>query len=233
MQIAITSAPDYAMAEVNLAANEQIVVESGSMVATSPNVLIETKAKGGILSSLKRVVGGESFFINTFTSKGVPGLIYIAPAPPGDLRHVQLAGNEMMIQSSSFVASSPGVNLDTKWGGAKTFFGGEGLFMLKASGNGDLIFGSFGAIHEVNVDGKYIVDTGHIVAFESGLTFNVKKVGGLKSLFLSGEGLVCEFSGRGKLYIQTRKPTSFVHWIHAFRPVQQKQGAVGALSKFV
>jgi len=190
----------------------------------SPNVSVETKAKGGILSSAKRMFGGESFFMNTYTSAGSPGSIFIAPGPPGDLRHIQMAGGELFVQSGSYVASSKGINLDTKWGGAKTFFGGEGLFILKASGQGDLIFGSFGAIHEVDVDGNYTVDTGHIVAFEAGLTFKVRKVGGLKSLFLSGEGLICDFTGKGKLYIQTRKPTSFVSWLTPFRPVQQSGG---------
>lgn len=222
MQVNIYGAPDYAMAEVGLAGNEQIVVESGSMMAMSPNLTLETKAKGGLLSGLKRMVGGESFFMNTYTSSGGPGMIMIAPATPGDMRHVRLAGGEFFIQSGSYVASAPGITIDTKWGGAKTFFGGEGLFILKASGQGDVLFGSFGAIHEVDVQGGYTVDTGHIVAFESGLSFNVRRIGGLKSLFLSGEGLVCDFSGRGKLYLQTRKPGSFVHWIHPFRRVKPK-----------
>lgn len=222
MQVNIIGAPDYAMAEVDLAANEQVQVESGSMMAMTPNLTLETKAKGGILSGLKRMVGGESFFMNTYTAQGAPGRIMIAPAVPGDMRHVQLNGGEFYIQSGSYVASSPAITLDTKWGGAKTFFGGEGLFILKASGTGDVLFGSFGAIHEVSVNGAYTVDTGHIVAFEAGLQFNVRKVGGLKSLFLSGEGLVCDFRGSGKLYIQTRKPGSFVHWIHQFRRVKPK-----------
>jgi uncharacterized protein (TIGR00266 family) len=237
MQFNIVSAPDYALADIDLAANEQVIVEAGSMVAMSPNLQIETKAKGGILSGIKRVVGGESFFINTYTSTGGPGKIMLAPGQPGDLRHLQING-DFYIQSGSYVANSNGVTIDTKWGGAKTFFGGEGLFILKASGQGDVLFGSFGAIHEVNVDGHYTVDTGHIVAFDAGLTFNIRKVGGLKSLFLSGEGLVCDFSGKGRLYIQTRKPTSFVYWINSFRPVQQSEGGsplsiLGLIKKFI
>ncbi|MFO8057610.1 MAG: TIGR00266 family protein [bacterium] len=221
MEIRLVNQPDYAMAEVELSAEEEIVVESGSMAAMSTNIEVETEARGGVWSSVKRMAGGESFFINTYTAQGAPGSIYLAPGHPGDMRHLQLAGDELMIQSGSFIASSPGVELDTSWGGAKTFFGGEGLFMLKASGTGDVLFGAFGAVHEVDVNGNYTVDTGHIVAFDSSLSFNVRKVGGLKSLFLSGEGLVCDFSGQGKLYLQTRKPASFVSWIHQFRPVKK------------
>src|SRR3989304_7198834 len=109
MQVNISSAPDYAMAEVDLAQNEQIVVESGSMVAMSSNLSIETKAKGGVLSGLKRMVGGESFFMNTYTSAGAPGKIMIAPGVPGDMRHIQLAGGDFYIQSKSYGASPPGV----------------------------------------------------------------------------------------------------------------------------
>ncbi|HUT55037.1 MAG TPA: TIGR00266 family protein [bacterium] len=220
MQVNIVCAPDYAMAEVDLAQNEQIQVEAGSMVAMTANMQIQTKAKGGVLSGLKRMVGGESFFMNTYTAAGAPGRIMIAPGAPGDMRHIQLNG-EFFIQSGSYIASSPSINIDTKWGGAKTFFGGEGLFILKASGQGDVLFGTFGAVHEVEVNGSYTVDTGHIVAFEPTLTFNIRRIGGLKSLFLSGEGLVCDFQGKGKLYLQTRKPASFVHWIHWFRPVRK------------
>jgi uncharacterized protein (TIGR00266 family) len=230
MQINIVSGPDYAMAEVDLAQNEQIMVESGSMVAMTANMQIQTKAKGGVLSGLKRMVGGESFFINTYTAAGAPGRIMIAPGAPGDMRHIKLAG-EFFIQSGSYIASAPAVNIDTKWGGAKTFFGGEGLFILKASGQGDVLFGTFGAVHEVEVNGYYTVDTGHIVAFEPTLTFNVRRIGGLKSLFLSGEGLVCDFQGKGKLYLQTRKPASFVHWLNAFRPVQKSGGGGGLAGK--
>jgi uncharacterized protein (TIGR00266 family) len=220
MEINLVSQPDYAMAEVDLASDEQIVVESGSMAAMSSNIEVKTEAKGGIWSSVKRVAGGESFFINTYTAEGAPGQIFLAPGHPGDIRHFKLSSEELMVQSGSYIASSPEVELDTKWGGAKTFFGGEGLFMLRMSGPGDVLFGSFGAVHEVDVNGHYSVDTGHIVAFESGLSFKVRKVGGLKSLFLSGEGLICDFSGQGKLYLQTRKPASFVHWLNRFRPVK-------------
>ena len=222
MEVTITGAPDYGMAEVSLGNGEQMQVEAGAMAAMSPNIGIETKARGGLLSSAKRLLGSESFFVNTYTAQDGPGSLFLSPGPPGDIRHRTLGQEDFFIQSGSYVASSPSVNLDTKWGGAKTFFGGEGLFILRASGPGDVIFNSFGAIHEVDVQGSYTVDTGHIVAFEQSLTFNIQRVGGLKSLFLSGEGLVCRFSGSGKLYLQTRKPAGFVHWIHGFRRVKAK-----------
>ena len=121
----------------------------------------------------------------------------------------------------SALASGTDVEVDSKWGGAKTFFGGEGLFMLKVSGQGPVWLSSYGAIHQVDVSGSYTVDTGHIVAFDETLTFQINKVGGMKSLFFSGEGLVCEFSGNGRLWIQTRNAPSLASFLHPFRPVKQ------------
>jgi uncharacterized protein (AIM24 family) len=61
-----------------------------------------------------------------------------------------------------------------------------------------------------------------MVAFTSGLQYNVRKLGGLKSLFLSGEGLVCDFQGRGRLWLQTRNPGALATFLHPFRPVKAK-----------
>jgi uncharacterized protein (TIGR00266 family) len=120
-----------------------------------------------------------------------------------------MTGSPVIVQSTSYLASSQGINIDSKWGGFKTFFGGEGFFMIKATGQGEMAVNSFGAIHELELDGPYIVDTGHIVAFEETLGFKVKRVGSWKSTFFSGEGLVCLFEGQGKLWIQSRNPGAF------------------------
>jgi len=214
MEINIAYRPSYALAIVGLGMNESIVAEGGAMVSMSSNVTIKTSrgaaGGGGILKSLKRaVLGGESFFMNTFTANGGAGEITLAPTLPGDIQTLTMTGPSLMIQSTSYLASSPGIVLDTKWGGMKTLFGGEGLFMLKASGQGQVIVNSFGAIHEIPISGPYIVDSGHIVAFEETLTFEVKKVGSWKATLLSGEGLVCLFNGKGRLWIQSRNPKAF------------------------
>ena len=133
--------------------------------------------------------------------------------------HVFMDGSsEIFLQSSAYVASSMNVDVDSKWQGFKGFFSGEGLFLLRCTGQGDLWFNTYGAMIEVPVDGNYVVDTSHVVAFTSGLEYNVESVGGLKSLFLSGEGLVCRFHGQGKVWIQTRHPMAFANWAYPFRP---------------
>ena len=126
--------------------------------------------------------------------------------------YIPLAGGTMMVQSGSYIASTPGVEVDTKWGGAKGFFSGEGFFLLKCTGQGDLFVSSYGAIHPVELAAgqTYVVDTGHIVAFEGTMSYTVRGVGGLKQTLFSGEGLVCDFVGPGRLYLQTRSFDSFL-----------------------
>jgi len=216
MQHEILYRPSFSLAIVKMETGEELSVEAGAMVSMSGNISIQTSAKGGIFGALKRsVLGGESFFINTYKSEGGPGELTLASALPGDLVYRELENETVYVQSGSYIASVPNIEIDTKWGGAKTFFGGEGLFLLKVTGRGPLFISSYGAIHEVNLaqGEKYIVDTGHLVAFNEGLSYNVKRVGSWKSTLLSGEGLVCELTGPGKVFLQTRSPNAFLAWL--------------------
>jgi len=207
--------PDFSFLTVQVPASQTLKVEASAMATMSTNMVMKTKMKGG----LSRFLGGESLFINEFSAQGGPAEIGIAPGSPGDMDHVYLSGaDEIFLQSSAYVASGMQVNVDSKWQGFKGFFSGEGLFLLRCTGLGDLWFNTYGAMIEVPVDGNYVVDTSHVVAFTGGLQYNVESVGGLKSLFLSGEGLVCRFAGQGKVWIQTRHPMAFANWTYPFRP---------------
>jgi len=215
----INHRPSFSLVEIELESGEAIQAESGAMVHMSPNIKIETKAKGGIFGALKRsILAGESFFINTFRAEGGDGTIGLAPSYPGDIEVFELNGT-LYAQSGAFLASSENINIDTKWGGAKTFFAREGLFLLKMTGRGLVFLSSFGAIYKKELyNEKFVIDTGHLVAFTEGLDFKVKRVGGLKSTLFSGEGLIAEFYGTGTLYIQTRSLDSFISWILPYLP---------------
>lgn len=216
MEVNILYRPSYSLGVIRLGPNEEIRVESGAMVSMSQGVTVETKAAGGILKSLARsVLAGESFFQNTFRAPAGGGEVTVAPALPGDLFVLELRNESLMVQSGAYVASEAGINLDTKWGGAKTFFASEGLIMLRASGTGKLLLSSFGAIHEVNLGAgqTYTVDTGHLVAFTEGIGFKVRRVGGLKSTIFSGEGLVVDLTGPGRVLLQTRSTDAFLSWL--------------------
>jgi uncharacterized protein (TIGR00266 family) len=224
MRTEISFSPSFAMATIHLGMGESVKSEAGAMLAMSPSIEISTSTQGGMLKGLRRsVLGGESFFMNTFSATGPDAHVIVAPALPGDIITWPLTGNTVYLQSGSYLASPGTIDIDSKWGGAKTFFSKEGLFMLKCQGTGDLIVSSYGAVHAVDLAAgqSYTVDTGHMVGWEEGVSYNVKKVGNWKSTMLSGEGLIVELTGPGRVYIQTRSPNSLIDWIIPKLPSQR------------
>lgn len=227
MKYEILDAPNFSLLKVTFeAAGEHVVAESGAMVAMGGDIDVNTAMRGGLLSAAKRrVLGGESLFQNTFTAKAQDQTLYLAPPPEGDLRaRVLSPGEPFFLQSGCYVAHvGDELKIETQWGGVRGFFGGVGLFLLRIVGPGTVFFGSYGALHEVSVglDG-YTADTGHIVAFTTGLEYRVRPFGGMKGLFFSGEGLVCDFAGSGTLFLQTRNPSSLASFLHPFRPVKPR-----------
>lgn len=215
----IEGRPDYGFLTVQIPAGDTLKVEASAMATMDSNLVMKTKMRGG----LGRLLTSESIFINEFTAEGGPAEISIAPGSPGDVGHVYLQDEVIYLQNSAYVASDMNVAVETKWQGlVKGFFSGESLFLIRCSGTGDLWFNTYGAMIEIDVDGDYVVDTGNIVAFTDGLEYNITKVGGYKSLFFSGEGFVCRFSGQGKVWIQTRNSQAFAAWLYPFRPVKKK-----------
>lgn len=220
VKVTITDRPSFAKARVELAPGESVKAESGAMLAMEGDVDIKT-ASGGIMKGLKRTfMGGESFFQNTFTAGTGGGAVHFCPNLPGDLWHTKLEGRTLVVQDGSYLFSSPEITVDTKWAGAKGFFSGEGFVMLKVSGHGDLVLSSYGAIDQHNLEPgqRFVVDTGHIVAFTDGLQHKIRAVGGIKSTILSGEGLVSEFQGPGTIWTQSRSTQSFISWLVSKMP---------------
>lgn len=216
--------PAYAIARLTMSRGTEVRAEAGAMVSMSGTVEVETKAQGGLLKSLSRsMLGGESFFMNTFRANADNSELVLAPNLPGDIVVMPLDGQELIVQSGSYLASDLSVSVDTKWGGAKSFFGGEGLFMLRCAGAGNLIVSSYGAIHRTSIPAgqTYVVDTGHIVAFNAHMPYQVNRVGSWKSTVFGGEGLVVTFQGPGDLFLQTRSPESFLGWLIPRLPSQR------------
>ena len=215
MDVTIRHQPAFALAVVTLAANEEIKVEPGAMVSHSDGLTTETKASGGLFGGLKRMVAGESFFQNTWKAPAQGGEITLAPTLPGDMITIPVAGKDFMLRSGSYVASEMGVVMDASWGGSKGFFGGGGLILLKVSGQGKCVACAYGAIEErVLSNGQsYVVDTGHIVGFDSSVQFSVQKSGGWKATLLGGEGLVCRLTGPGRVLMQSRSEEAFLGWL--------------------
>lgn len=215
MKMTVEHRPAYALGIVQLDSGESVKAETGAMVSMTGNIQVQSGIQGGLLkSAMRKVLGGESFFVNTFTAAGGPGQVTFAPSLPGDVMEMLLAG-EIYVQSGSYLAGAPGVEIDIKWGGARSFFGSEGLFLLHLHGKGEVLLSSYGAIHAVPLDGSgsFIVDTGHVVAFDASLRWTTRKMSGLFTSLISGEGLVCEFAGEGNVYLQTRSDQAFLDWL--------------------
>jgi uncharacterized protein (TIGR00266 family) len=226
MQYTTECRPAYSMATVDLEPGESVTVEAGSMVGMSDGLQIKTHIGGTktgifsflfnfVLAFLRKFLGGETLFVNTYTPPpGQTGRLLFAPALSGDIVHREMDGRQrLMVQGSSYLASTGDVVVKTKFGGLRSLFSGEGAFWLEISGTGDLWINCYGAIEEIDLDGTFVVDTGHVVAFESGIQYKIKGAGGLKQTLASGEGLTMHMNGRGKLYIQSRALGGLVHWI--------------------
>ncbi len=224
MNFEILDKPDFALLQLTMDAGETVVAEAGAMVAQDSGISVQTNIRGGLLGAAKRkLLGGESLFQNTFTSKAAGQRLFLAGPSEGDMRVRELAeGEEFFLTSGAYIAHvGEALQIDTKFGGVKGFFSGVGLFMLRIIGPGKVFYGSYGALHEVVVDGAgYTVDTGHIVGFAPGLQYSVRAFNGFKGLFFSGEGLVADFRGEGTVYIQTRNASSLVSFLHPYRSVK-------------
>lgn len=230
MQFDIRHRPDFAAIHVQLATGEKLLAEPSALAWKDAHIALKAQARGGLMKSLGRMFSGESLFLNTYSAESQGGEVVLAPGPMGDVQHYRLDGSVgVVLQAGAFVASSETVQMKARWEGLRGLFGGEGLVLQHASGQGDLFFNTWGGILAVDVEDEWLVDTGCMVAFEDTLRYSVepaphkKGMGGfLKGMVFGGEGLVCRFQGRGKLWIQSRSAYPVAMFLHPFRPVKAK-----------
>lgn len=232
MNIAVRSKPSYAMATVTLSPGDELVAESGCMVAMSPDVSVDTTFNGGggggfvellraaVIGIARKVVGGETLFVNRYRGTAEGQQLMIAPSMVGDIVSLDLDGTRtIIVQSTSYLASGPDIHVRLVWGGWSMLLSGEGAFFLECTGRGPLLINSYGAIEKIELDGAYIVDSGHVVAIEGDIGWELRRAGGSwGATLLSGEGFVQHFEGRGTLWLQTRHLGSFVDWITPLLP---------------
>ena len=210
--------PSYSMLVVTLNEEQTIVAEAGSMIYITPNIDIRTRRREkSILGALgMKVLGGQSFFVNEYSVNRGQGEIGLVSAPVGDVTKIDIVENGgYIIQKSAYIASSPTIDLDVKWQGFTKGLFGQGLFMIKISGKGELFINCFGAIdkHILKSGETMIVDNFHLVGFSGSCKYNIEKLGGWKETLLSGEGLVTRITGPGEVLIQTKSIREFVEWL--------------------
>jgi uncharacterized protein (TIGR00266 family) len=189
-------------------------------MAMSSGVELSAKAEGGVMKSLKRAaLGGESFFVSTYTAPAQGGFVDVAARLPGDISTYTVgSGQALFISKGSWIANEQTVQVNTKWGGFKNMFGSEGGFVIRAEGQGQVVFACYGALEvwSLEVGQSMTLDTGHMVAYEESVQMSIRKAsGGLVQTFKSGEGLVFEFQGPGRVWTQTRNPNELLGWISA------------------
>jgi uncharacterized protein (TIGR00266 family) len=226
MDVNVRHNPSFAVARVNLTPSEAVKVESGAMMATSAGVAFDAKMEGGLLKSLKRAtLGGESLFITTYTAPQEGGWVDVAANLPGDLVVTGVTADQaMFIQRGSWLCSSDGVTLDTKWGGFQNLFGGEGGFVVRASGHGTVVLSCYGALDTISLQPgeTFVLDSGHMVAYADGVGMNLRAASGkLSGAVKSMEGLVFEFTGPGWVMTQSRNPQGLIDWLGANLPGQR------------
>ncbi len=224
MKSTIEFSPSYTMLTLELAAGESFKAEPGAMVAQQGVEMQTGMGGGGLFGGIKRMMGGESFFVNTFTAGSVGGWVSISPPIPGDIHSRDLQpGENLFLQGSSFLACTENVETDTQFQGMKGVFSGESIFFLRAfaqGAGGTVFFDSYGAIKRLDLDSgeELVVDTGHVVAFTDGVEYSIGKVGGFRSLIAGGEGLVMKFRGRGQVWIQSRNMLGLAERLIPFLP---------------
>ncbi|MCW8999909.1 MAG: TIGR00266 family protein, partial [Kangiellaceae bacterium] len=193
-----------------------LVAEPDTMSSMDASIDLTAGFNGGFFRGLlRKFLGGESLFISYFKNETKQGRkITLTQNTPGEIRCVELKGNSMCFQPGAFIAMTEGVKLGLKWAGLVSFIAREGLFKLEVSGNGKVWYGAYGALIDKEIDGEYIIDTSHIVAYEPGIKLKLQLAGGIFSSFFGGEGLVTRVEGKGKVVVQTRSISGLTSWIN-------------------
>jgi uncharacterized protein (TIGR00266 family) len=218
MRYEIKYDPSYAMLVVDLEAGEKITGEAGAMTYMTPNIDVKThRRERSILGTIGlSILGGQSLFVNDYVAEGGQGRVALGAAPVGDIQVLRVEpGRGFIVQKAAYLASTDDIELDIKWEGFTKGLFGQGLFMIRVYGQGDLFVNTFGAIdkHELGPGEEMVVDNFHLVAFSDSCDYEVRKFGGWKETILSGEGFITNVRGPGDVYIQTKNLREFVEWL--------------------
>mgnify|MGYP004720196441 CR=1 FL=1 len=228
MKYQIKGDSDCPIVEIGLGRDEKVRIERGSMAYMS-NVTIEGKMNGnkkglsGALGALGRALtSGESIFITEAVGVEDDGILGIAPSIPGKIVCLEVEpGHHYCLNGGAFLACDEGVTYEMQRQSlGRALFGGTGgLFVMHTTGRGDLLINAYGDLQEIEVTAGHpiSIDNEHVVAWEDTLNYELKVASGTFG-FTTGEGLVNEFHGNGKVYIQSRNIRSLAGALIPYMP---------------
>lgn len=215
MEYDIRYQPAFSTIFVTLQSGDNITAEAGAMTSMDANLVMKTQLSGGLFSAfLKRFLGKESLFVNTYTNESEePLTIVLNRRIVGDIAALELDDEAICFQPGAYIAHTPGINIGVDFAGFASWIAGEGLFKLKVQGSGTVFFGAYGGLSKKEVVGDYLVDNGHLVAYEPHMGMGIRLAGGIFSSIFSGEGFVNKLKGSGTIYLQSRSISSLVKFL--------------------
>lgn len=217
MLVDVRHGPAFAVARCTLANTEHVKVESGAMAAMSDGVTLDAKMEGGFLKSLGRsALGGNSFFVTSYTASKDGAWVDVTAVLPGDIAVIESTPERpLAVTRGSWLANEQSLLMDTQWGGANNLFGGEGGFVSRFEGAGKVVIASYGALdkHALNQGERMVIDSGHLVAYDAYIAMQAQTTGGIMKSLKSGEGIVLEITGPGLVWTQSRNPNGLITWL--------------------
>jgi len=215
MEYEIRNRPAFANLLLRLAGGERVIAESGAMASMSSSINIRSRFSGGFfMALLRKLFGGESLFMNELSTDSGGELVLTQPTP-GDMECLELKGQSLYLQSGAFIACDASVSLSLGWAGIRSFLAREGLFRLRVSGLGRVWFGGYGGILTKDIEGEYVVDSSHLLAYEPSIDLRLGLSGGVATSVFSGEGLVMRLRGPGRVYLQSRSLDALAAWVNS------------------
>lgn len=209
-----------------LAEGESLNVEPGGMLAFKNLKMATKNAVTGFSSIFKRyVLAGETLFLNTYVAQKDGGWITLEENQPGQIASSLLnpGGKGFVIRRGAYLASTSNVFFDTKVAGLNGYLQGKGIAITIAKVNegdkpGRVYFHTpYGVAKKFHIcanDKPVTIDNDMILGYTEGLEITIKKINGIKSLFFSGEGFVCEFKGQGDIYIGWKRQSDESNALH-------------------
>lgn len=204
--------------EIILDPGETVIAEAGVMNYMTEGIRFETRmgdgSEGGVLGKLwgvgKRLLTGESLFMTHFSNVGKgPQRVGFAAPYPGSVVPIELSqvGGQLICQKDAFLCAAHGTEIGISFNkriGAG-FFGGEGFILQKLQGDGLAFVHAGGTVIRKELNNETLrLDTGCLVAFTSGIDYDIALAGGLKSMLFGGEGiLLATLKGTGTVWIQS------------------------------